>query len=61
MEPRVEVIISIQRRRPWSTAENVLLVEETTQPGRSVSFVAAERTSRRARCLIGGGIRSKLG
>ena len=38
--PRVEVITSVQRRRRWSTAEKVRLVEETMQPGSSVSFVA---------------------
>ena len=38
--PRVEVITSIQRRRRWSTAEKVRLVEEAMQPGMSVSFVA---------------------
>jgi transposase len=38
--PRVEVITSVQRRRRWSTAEKVRLVEEATQPGMSVSYVA---------------------
>jgi transposase len=37
---RVEVITSVQRRRRWSTAEKVRLVEEAMQPGSSVSFVA---------------------
>ena len=37
---RVEVITSIQRRRRWSAAEKVRLVEEAMQPGMSVSFVA---------------------
>ena len=38
--PRVEVITSIQRRRRWSTAEKVRLVEEAMHPGMSVSYVA---------------------
>jgi transposase len=38
--PRVEVITSVQRRRRWTTAAKVRLVEETMQPGSSVSFVA---------------------
>jgi transposase len=38
--PRVEVITSVQRRRRWSTAEKIRLVEETMQPGMSVSLVA---------------------
>ncbi len=38
--PRVEVITSVQRRRRWPTAEKVRLVEETMQPGISVSYVA---------------------
>jgi transposase len=37
---RVEVITSVQRRRRWTTAEKVRLVEESMQPGMSVSFVA---------------------
>jgi transposase len=38
--PRVEVITSVQRRRRWSVTEKVRLVEETMQPGASVSHVA---------------------
>jgi hypothetical protein len=38
--PRVEVITAVQRRRRWPTAEKVRLVEETMQPGMSVSYVA---------------------
>jgi transposase len=38
--PHAEVITSVQRRRRWSTAEKVRLVEEAMQPGSSVSFVA---------------------
>ena len=38
--PRVEVITSVQRRRRWSTAEKIRLVEEAMQPGMSVSYVA---------------------
>jgi transposase len=37
---RVEVITSVQRRRRWSAAEKVRLVEECLEPGMSVSFVA---------------------
>ena len=37
---RVEVITSVQRRRRWSTAEKIRLVEEAMQPGMSVSYVA---------------------
>lgn len=37
---RVEVITSVQRRRRWSVAEKVRLVEEAMQPGMSVSYVA---------------------
>jgi transposase len=37
---RVEVITSVQRRRRWSVAEKVRLVEEAVQPGMSVSYVA---------------------
>src|SRR3954465_14847615 len=37
---RVEVITSVQRRRRWSAAEKVRLVEEAMQPDASVSLVA---------------------
>jgi transposase len=37
---RVEVITSIQRRRRWSAAEKVRLVEEAMRPGSSVSYTA---------------------
>ncbi len=37
---RVEVITSVQRRRRWSVAEKVRLVEEAMQPGMSVSYIA---------------------
>src|SRR4029078_7443226 len=58
---RVEVITSVKRRRRWSVAEKIRLVEETMQAGMSVSLVA-----RRAgvgpsllfkwrRLLVGGG------
>jgi hypothetical protein len=36
------VITSVQRRRRWSVAEKIRLVEETLQPGMSVSLVARE-------------------
>src|ERR1700732_4460079 len=38
--PRVEVITSVQRRRRWPAAEKIRLIEETMQPGMSVSYVA---------------------
>ncbi len=38
--PRIEVVTPVQRRRRWTTAEKVRLVEEAVQPGSSVSFVA---------------------
>lgn len=40
LKSRVEVITSVQRRRRWSVADKVRLVEETMQPGHSVSLVA---------------------
>ncbi len=39
---RVEVITSVQRRRRWSVAEKLRLVEEAMQPGSSVSLVARQ-------------------
>src|SRR4051812_1489979 len=35
-----EILTGVQRRRCWSTAEKIRLVEESQQPGSSVSFVA---------------------
>ncbi|MEE7493305.1 transposase [Methylobacterium oryzae] len=37
---RVEVITSVQPRRPWTTQEKVRLVEESYLPSQSVSLVA---------------------
>ena len=37
---RIEVITSVQRRRRWSVTEKIEIVEETEQPGMSVSYVA---------------------
>ena len=40
--PRIEVVTAVQRRRRFSTAEKVRLVEESMQPGMSVSLVARQ-------------------
>ena len=37
---RVEIITSIQRRRRWTASEKVRIVEETFEPGMTVSLVA---------------------
>jgi len=37
---RIEVITSVQRRRRWSIAEKIRMVQECEQPGMSVSYVA---------------------
>ena len=37
---RIEVITSVQRRRRWSVAEKIRIVQECEQPGMSVSYVA---------------------
>lgn len=37
---KVEVITSVQRRRRWTTAEKLQMVEESELPGMSVSYVA---------------------
>ena len=39
---RVEIITSVQRRRRWTAAEKVRLVEETFAPGMTVSLVARQ-------------------
>lgn len=40
--PRIEVVTAVQRRRRFSTAEKVRLVEESMQLGMSVSLVARQ-------------------
>lgn len=37
---KVEVITSVQRRRRWGAAEKMRMVEESLEPGASVSLVA---------------------
>lgn len=37
---RIKVITSVQRRRRWSASEKVRMVEETCEPGMTVSLVA---------------------
>lgn len=37
---RIEVITSVQRRRRWAPAEKKAMVDETYEPGHSVSYVA---------------------
>ena len=37
---RVEIITSVQRRRRWTAAQKMRIVEETLEPGASVSEVA---------------------
>lgn len=37
---KVEVVTSVQRRRRWSVAEKLEMVEECDLPGMSVSYVA---------------------
>jgi len=39
---KIEVITKTERRRRWSTAEKIRLVEKTKEPGMSVSLVARE-------------------
>ncbi len=39
---QVEVITSVQRRRRWSVQEKLEIIEETEQPGMSVSYVARQ-------------------
>lgn len=39
---RVEVITGVQRRRRWSPDEKLALVQQTFEPGKSVSLVARQ-------------------
>lgn len=37
---KVEVVTSVQRRRRWTAAEKMQMVEESQEPGASVSLIA---------------------
>src|SRR5579872_1613423 len=39
----IEVVTSVQRRRRWTASEKVRMVEETFEPGMTVSLVARRR------------------
>ena len=39
---RIEIITSVQRRRRWTAAEKMRLVEQTFAPGMTVSLVARQ-------------------
>ena len=39
----VEIITSVRRRRRWTASEKVRMVEETFEPGMTVSLVARQR------------------
>ncbi len=39
---RVEIITSVQRRRHWTAAEKMRLVEQTFAPGMTVSLLARQ-------------------
>ena len=39
----VEIITSVQRRRRWTASEEVRMVEETFEPGMTVSLVTRRR------------------
>lgn len=39
---RIEVITEVQRRRRWTAAEKLALVQRTFEPGQSVSLVARQ-------------------
>ncbi|MBC5829816.1 MAG: transposase, partial [Candidatus Eremiobacteraeota bacterium] len=36
----IEVITGVERRRRWSVAQKIHMVEESNSPGMSVSYVA---------------------
>jgi transposase len=40
---KVEVVTSVRRRRRWSAAEKMRMLEESQEPGASVSLVARRR------------------
>ena len=56
--PRVEVITSVQRRRRWSTAEKIRLVEETTSYVARRAGVAPSLLFNWRRRMLEGGLQA---
>ena len=52
---RVEIITSVQRRRRWTAPEKVRMVEETFEPGMTVSLVARRMALPQTSCSPGVG------
>jgi transposase len=52
---RVEIITSVQRRRRWTAPEKVRMVEETFEPGMTVSLVARRHGVAQTSCSPGVG------
>ena len=52
---RVEIITSVQRRRRWTASEKVRIVEETFEPGMTVSLVARRHGVARTSSSRGAG------
>ena len=50
---RVEIITSVQRRRRWTASEKVRMIEETFEPGMTVSLVARHMALPRTSCSRG--------
>lgn len=40
LNPKIEVLSGLERRRRWSTAEKLAIVQETYEPDVTVSIVA---------------------
>ena len=41
-DQKVHVVTSVERRRYWSPYEKKSIVEETQEPGKSISYVARQ-------------------
>ena len=52
---RIEIITSVQRRRRWTAAEKMRLVEQTFAPGMTVSLVARQNGIAPTNSSPGGG------
>ena len=50
---RIEIITSVQRRRRWTASEKVRMVEETFEPGMTVSQLLAGMALPRTSCSHG--------
>ena len=56
---RIELITGTARRRHWSTEQKLQIIEESLEPGETVSSLRAGAVSRPICCIAGGDCHDK--